>query len=75
MASLMYIVHGLLCTYSSTNFDRQIVLYHYMQNALAVGETQEIKENAELTTLKLRVSSSLHLCKFPWTPYSQHVVR
>lgn len=27
-----------------------------MQNALAVGETKEIIEKAELTTLKLRVS-------------------
>lgn len=43
-----------------------------MQNALAVGETQEIKENAELTTLKLRVSSSLYLSKSPCTLYSQH---
>ena len=46
---------------SSANVDNQIafyIIYHYMQNALAVGETQEIKENAELTTLKLRVSSN-----------------
>ena len=29
-----------------------------IQNALAVGETQEITMNAELTTLKLQVSCS-----------------
>ena len=34
-----------------------------MQNALAVGETQEIRKNAELTTIKLRVSSNLHLSR------------
>ena len=30
--------------------------FFIMQNALAVGETKEIIEKAELTTLKLRVS-------------------
>ena len=32
-----------------------------MQNALAVGETREIIEKAELTTLKLRVTAVLQL--------------
>ena len=37
--------------------NRQIASYFViMQNALAVGETKEIIEKAELTTLKLRVS-------------------
>ena len=52
--------YTLLCR-SFANVDNQIafyIIYPYMQNALAVGETQEIKENAELTTLKLRVSSN-----------------
>ena len=65
--------YKLLC--SCTNVDCQIAFYiilSFMQNALAVGETQEIKENAELTTLKLRVSSSLCLSKSPCTLYSQH---
>ena len=30
-----------------------------MQNALAVGETREMIEKAELTTLKLRVTSHI----------------
>ena len=37
--------------------NHQIASYFViMQNALAVGETKEIIEKAELTTLKLRVS-------------------
>ena len=40
--------------------NRQIASYFVvMQNALAVGETKEIIEKAELTTLKLRVSIPL----------------
>ena len=58
---LMYIVYGLcIIIYYFTNLTvkLQSILFITMQNALAVGETQEIKENAELTTLKLRVSSN-----------------
>lgn len=44
-----------VCIFLGVN--RQIVSsFVIMQNALAVGETKEIIEKAELTTLKLRVS-------------------
>ena len=32
-------------------------IFYHLQNALAVGETQEMIKEARLTTFKLRVSS------------------